>query len=53
MGAGYKTYGWGTYLGNEEDDDDVVVVVVVASPSHSPVRVGFVAATTAAATAAV
>jgi len=51
VGAGYKTDGWGTYLGNEEDDDDVVVVVV-ASPSHSPVRVGFVA-TAAAATAAV
>jgi hypothetical protein len=52
VGAGYKTNGWGTYLGNEDDDDDVVVVVVEASPSHSPVRVGFVAAA-AAATAAV
>jgi hypothetical protein len=52
VGAGYKTDGWGTYLGNEEDDDDVVVVVVV-SPSHSPIRVGFVAAADAAAIAAV
>jgi hypothetical protein len=51
VGAGYKTNGWGTYLGNEDDDDDVVVVVE-ASPSHSPVHVGFVAAA-AAATAAV